>query len=122
MGTIEIEIDTGNDGGGTSVVASAIASTGLLNAQQPAALINLAYSNLVANTGLSQRNAVANQQAVNARGPSIVARASAGVSDPGPLQARSAIAALTDDAPARTIADLKAAVAALAPPNDAVPP
>lgn len=34
-------------------------------AEQPAMLSNLAYSNLVANTNLSQENAVANQQAMN---------------------------------------------------------
>ncbi|MCK9200903.1 MAG: RebB family R body protein [Gallionella sp.] len=44
-------------------------------AEQPAMLSNLAYSNLVANTNLSQQNAVANQQAMNELGIAVVAMA-----------------------------------------------
>lgn len=40
--------------------------------EQPAMLANLAYSNTVSNTNLSQQNAVANQQAMNELGISIV--------------------------------------------------
>lgn len=78
--------------------------------EQPAMLSNLAYSNVVANTNLSQQNAVANQQAMNELGISILAKASNTISNLGPLEARSAVDILTNDELAQTIADLKAAV------------
>ncbi len=80
--------------------------------EQPAMLSNLAYSNTVANTNLSQQNAVANQQAMNELGISIVAKASNTVSNLGPLEARSAVDILTTNELAETIADLKATVQA----------
>lgn len=83
-------------------------------AEQPAMISNLAYSNLVANTDLAQKNAVANQQAMNEVGLSIVAKASNTVSNLGPLEARSAVDILTNDELAQTIADLKATVQAFA--------
>lgn len=80
--------------------------------EQPAMLSNLAYSNTVANTNLSQQNAVANQQAMNELGISIVAKASNTVSNLGPLEARSAVDILTNDELAQTIADMKATLQA----------
>jgi len=44
-------------------------------AEQPAMLSNLAYSNIVATTNLSQQNAVANQQAMNELGLAVIAAA-----------------------------------------------
>jgi hypothetical protein len=79
-------------------------------AEQPAMLSNLAYSNLVANTNLSQQNAVANQQAMNELGISIVAKATNSISNLGPLEARSAVDVLTDNDVAQNIADLKASL------------
>lgn len=94
-------------------VLSAVAVTNLKAiAEQPAMLSNLAYSNVVVNTNLSQQNAVANQQAMNELGISIVAKATNTVSNLGPLEARSAVDVLTNDELAQTIADLKAAVQA----------
>ncbi|MFL6628036.1 MAG: R body protein [Burkholderiaceae bacterium] len=80
--------------------------------EQPAMLSNLAYSNTVANTNLSQQNAVANQQAMNELGISIVAKASNTVSNLSPMEARAAVDVLTNDELAQTIADMKATLQA----------
>ncbi|BBL71921.1 RebB family R body protein [Methylogaea oryzae] len=77
-------------------------------AEQPAMLSNLAYSNTIANINLSQQNAVANQQAMNELGITIVAKASNTISNLGPLEARSAVDVLSNNELAQTIADLKA--------------
>lgn len=50
--------------------------------QQPAMLSNLAFSNLVNNTNLSQQNAVANQQAMNEIGVAVVGRIVNYISNP----------------------------------------
>ncbi|MBI5423037.1 MAG: R body protein [Opitutae bacterium] len=73
-------------------------------------LSNLAYSNAIANTNLSQQNAVANQQAMNELGISIVGKTVNKVSDLGPLEARSAVDVLTDNALADEIASLRAVI------------
>ncbi len=81
-------------------------------AEQPAMLANLAYSNLVANTNLSQQNAVSNQQAMNELGIAIVGKTVNTVSNLGPLEARSAVDVLTDNALADEIASLRATLEA----------
>ena len=83
-------------------------------AGQPAMLSNLAYSNVVANTNLSQQNAVAHQQAMNELSISILAKAANLISNLGPLEARSAAEVLTNNELAQTIADLKATTQAFA--------
>jgi hypothetical protein len=88
--------------------------------EQPAMLSNLAYSNVVASTNLSQQNAVANQQAMNELGISIVAKASNTVSNLGPLEARSAVDVLSNNELAQTIAELKAALQTFADKTEAV--
>ena len=80
--------------------------------EQPAMLSNLAYSNTIANTNLSQQNAVAHQQAMNELGIAIVGKTVNSVSNLGPLEARSAVDILTNDEVAQTISDLRAAVSA----------
>lgn len=80
--------------------------------EQPAMLANLTYSNVIANTNLSQQNAVSNQQAMNELGVSIVGKTVNMISNLGPLEARSAVDVLTNDELAQTIADLKATVQA----------
>lgn len=96
-------------------VVSAVAIGNLKSiSEQPAMLSNLAFSNTVANTNLAQQNAVANQQAMNELGISIVAKASNTVSNLGPLEARSAVDILTNDELAQTIADMKATLQAFA--------
>lgn len=94
-----------------SETATVIGITNLKSVgEQPAMLSNLAYSNTIANTNLSQQNAVANQQAMNELGISIVGKTVNKVSDLGPLEARSAVDILTNNELAQTIAELKAAI------------
>ncbi len=81
--------------------------------EQPAMLSNLAYSNTVANTNLSAQNAVANQQALNELGVSILGKTVNVVSNLGPLEAKSAQEILTGNTMGELIADLKAATANL---------
>lgn len=81
-------------------------------AEQPAMLANLAFANLVANTNLAQQNAVANQQAMNELGISVVAKGVTVLSQLSPLEARSAVDILTNNELAQTLADLKATVQA----------
>jgi len=76
--------------------------------EQPAMLSNLAYSNVVTTTNLSQQNSVSNQQAVNELGISVLAKGTNTVSNLDPMQARSAVDILTNNELAQTIADLKA--------------
>lgn len=80
--------------------------------EQPAMLSNLAYSNVISSTNLGQQNAVANQQAVNELGISVVAKDSNIVSNLGPLEARSSVDVLTNNELAQTITDLKSALQA----------
>jgi len=96
-------------------VVSAVAISNLKSiAEQPAMLSNLAYANLVANTNLSQQNAVAHQQQLNELGISIVAKATNTISNLGPLEARSAVDVLSNNELAQEIADLKGATQAFA--------
>src|SRR5882757_3100014 len=80
--------------------------------EQPAMLSNLAYSNTIANTNLSQQNAVANQQAMNELGIAIVGKTVNSLTNLGPLEARSAVDVLTGNSLAEEIADLKATIQA----------
>lgn len=57
-----------------AIEAAAISSIKSLG-EQPAMLANLAYSNLVNNTNISQQNAVANQQAMNEIGIAVTGKA-----------------------------------------------
>lgn len=96
-----------------SETATVIGITNLKSVgEQPAMLSNLAYSNTITNTNLSQQNAVANQQAMNELGISIVGKTVNTVANLGPLEARSAVDVLTNNELAQTIADLKATLQA----------
>ena len=81
--------------------------------EQPAMLSNLAYSNTVANTNLAAQNAVANQQALNELGVSVLGKTVNVVSNLGPLESKSAQEILTGNTVAEMIAELKAATANL---------
>jgi hypothetical protein len=81
-------------------------------AVQPAMLSNLAYSNVVLNTNLAAQNAVANQQALNEAGVSVLGKTVNIVSNLGPVEAKAAQEILTGNTVAEQIADLKAALAA----------
>jgi Killing trait len=83
--------------------------------EQPAMLSNLAFSNLVNNVNLAQQNAVANQQAMNQLGVSVLGKAVNLITTLGPLEAASATHVLTGNTVAQDIADLKAAVQAFSP-------
>jgi len=94
-----------------SETATVIGITNLKSVgEQPAMLSNLAYSNTIANTNLSQQNAVANQQAMNELAITIVGKTVNKVSDLGPLEARSTVDVLTNNEVAQAVLDLKAAV------------
>jgi hypothetical protein len=80
-------------------------------AAQPAMLSNLAYANVVSNTNLSSQNAVANQQALNELGVSVVGKTVNVVSNLGPLEAKSAQEILTGNTMGELIANLKALIA-----------
>lgn len=96
-----------------SETATVIGITNLKSVgEQPAMLSNLAYSNTITNTNLSQQNAVSNQQAMNELGISIVGKTVNTVANLGPLEARSAVDVLTNNELAQTIADLKATLQA----------
>lgn len=84
------------------------------NSAQPAMLSNLAYTNTLSNSNLGQQNAVANQQALNQLNVATVGGMVSAISDLGPLESKSAVEVMTDNALAATIIDLKAAVAAFA--------
>lgn len=83
-------------------------------AEQPAMLANLLFANTITNVNLSQQNAVANQQAMNELGISVVGKMVNKISDLGPLEARSAVDVLTDNALADEIASLKAVIQSFA--------
>lgn len=101
-----------------SETATVIGITNLKSVgEQPAMLSNLAYSNTIANTNLSQQNAVANQQAMNELGISIVGKTVNKVSDLGPLEARSAVDVLTNDEVAQALMDIKGALQAFQSPS-----
>lgn len=82
-------------------------------AEQPAMISNLAYGNLVANTNLSQQNAVAYQQAMNELGLALVGRVSGNVTNLSPLESRSATDVLTQNDMAQLLASLKAVLTEL---------
>ncbi|MDB5035736.1 MAG: putative body protein [Chlorobi bacterium] len=78
-------------------------------ANQPAMLSNLMYANLVQNTNLSQQNAVANQQAMNQLGISIVGKTVNLISNLSPMEAVAVQKLDTGNDVAEEIAALKAA-------------
>ncbi len=73
-------------------------------------LSNLAFSNVVSNTNLSQQNAVSNQQSSNEVGTSVVGSVVNSVTDLGPLQAMSALEILTGNSVSQELIDVKAAM------------
>jgi hypothetical protein len=77
--------------------------------EQPAMLSNLAFSNTITNTNLSAQNAVANQQAINELGVSILGKTVNVVSNIGPLESKSAQEILTGNTMGELISNLKAA-------------
>jgi len=77
-------------------------------AEQPAMLSNLAFANLVANTNLSQQNAVSNQQAMNQLGLTAAGKVINRVSELSPTEASSIVKLDTGNDLAGHMAELKA--------------
>ena len=97
------------------IVVEAVAVSGMCCiSNQPAMLSNLEYSNVVANTNLSEQNAVSNQQLVSEVGVSILGKAVNMISSLGPLESKSSSEILTGNTIAEQIASLKASVQAFA--------
>ena len=82
--------------------------------EQPAMLSNLAYANAVQSTDMVAKNATSSQQGLNEVGQAVVSRGAGELLKIGPLEARSAVDVLTDNALAEAIADLKGTLAAFA--------
>ena len=75
-------------------------------AEQSSMLSNLAYANAIANDNLSQQNAVANQQAINQLGVTVLGKAVNLVSNLQPLEGVSASQVLTGNAVAEELIDI----------------
>jgi Killing trait len=101
------------DGLDETIAAEVIAAAAIANVkaigEQPAMLSNLAYSNVVATTNLSQQNAVANQQAMNELGIAIVGKTVDVVSK---IEARAAVEGTDSRELADQIAELRAVIQA----------
>lgn len=111
MQTVEIIVEGDDPPGDPVVTVVALSST--VVAEQPSVLSNLAYANQVSSSDLGAKSQVANQDAMNRLGLTILADAVARV-QPGPVESRSAVTVLTSNALAQQIADLKSAVDAFA--------
>ena len=96
------------DGLAETLTAVAISNLKAIG-EQPALLANLAFSNAVANTNLSQQNAVSNQQAMNELGIAVVANAVNVLAD---FATRAATDIPADRSLADQIADLRAVIQA----------
>lgn len=108
----EVDITIVDNTGKTDVLLEAVASTGIVVAEQAAMLTNLAYSNAVTSRDIGGKAQLANQDAQNKLRISILANAVNRVQDNHALQARSAVDVLTNNELAQAIADLKATLAA----------
>jgi Killing trait len=105
-------------------ITDAVATSSVSSiASQPAMLSNLMLANLIANTNLSQQNAIANQQAMNELGVAILGKSVNLLTTLGPIEAMSVQQVLTGNVVAEDIADLRAALQAVGETNGAeVPP
>ena len=87
---------------------------------QPSSLSNLAYSNTIINTNLTQQNTVNNQQAMNQVGKSVLGTAVNLVADVSPMEAVAIIKMDTGNDVAQQLIDLKGVLAGF--PNETVTP
>ena len=111
--------DNGDDngdgsGGGSSLPGEiidpiAIASLNAI-AGQASGLANLAYSNTLANINLTQQNTVANQQAMNQVGESVLGKTVNLVANLNPMEAVAVTKMDTGNDIAQQVTDLKAAI------------
>lgn len=97
----------------TAEIVTVLGLTSLnANASHPSRLANLGYSNVTNNVNRGAQNAVSNQQAHSKLALSIVGKSVNAVGNLGPLQARSSVDVLTNNAVGQTITDLKASLSA----------
>ena len=93
--------------------ATVVGATSLTVTGQSSSMVsNLAFANAVSNKNRSHQNALSLQQNMNGLGIAIVGKAANDVANLGPLEGRSSVDVLTDNALADAIAGLKGAVAA----------
>ncbi|HYY56623.1 MAG TPA: hypothetical protein VE842_04770 [Pyrinomonadaceae bacterium] len=83
---------------------------------QPSSLSNLAYSNSISNNNLTQQNTVANQQAMNQVGQSVLGTTVNLVANLSPMEAVATVKLDTGNDVAQQLADLQGTVAAFASP------
>ena len=76
--------------------------------EQPAMLSNMAYSNMVSTTNISQQNAVSNQQSLNELGVTVLGKAVNTVANIDPMEGRSATYVLTGNEVADNVSDMGA--------------
>jgi hypothetical protein len=110
IAVVQIDIDT-SPAPNPAVVVQAVAGGGLVVAQQPALLSDLNLANQVLNQDLAAKGQLTQQNAMNRLRTSILAQAVQRVQGPGPASARAAVAVLTGQALAETLASLGASVA-----------
>ena len=88
---------------------------------QPSSLSNLAYSNTIINTNLTQQNTVNNQQAMNQVAKSVLGTTVNLVADVSPMEAVAVVKMDTGNDVAQQLMDLKGALAGF-PSENATPP
>ena len=99
-------------------ITESIAIGGALSiSAQPSSLSNLAYANSIANVNLAQQNAVANQQAINQIGTTVLGVAVNMVADLDPLEAVSAVTVMTGNVVAQEMIDIEGAISGFQPPG-----
>lgn len=109
MTSIDIDVIDAR-GGDDAPTPTAIAASGLVVAQQPATISNLAFSNQVAGADLAAKAQAAHQDAMNRLRQSILARATASLNRASPATARPAVHAITGESAAQQLAELQAAL------------
>ena len=88
-------------------------------AGQSSSLSNMAYANSISNVNISQQNTVANQQAINQVGVSVLGKAVNLVADLSPMEAVAVVKMDTGNDVAEQLMDLKSSVQAF--PNQPKP-
>ena len=88
---------------------------------QPSSLSSLAYSNSISNNNLTQQNTVANQQAMNQVGQSVLGTTVNLVANLSPMEAVAVVKMDTGNDVAQQLADLKGTVAAFSSPTNPHP-
>ncbi|HEV2913204.1 MAG TPA: hypothetical protein VGX92_07800 [Pyrinomonadaceae bacterium] len=88
---------------------------------QPSSLSSLAYSNSISNNNLTQQNTVANQQAMNQVGQSVLGTTVNLVANLSPMEAVATVKLDTGNDVAQQLADIKGTLAAFTSPTNSQP-